>query len=344
MKDIGIIGASGFTGAELLRLLSNHPQMNVKVATGDTMAGERVCDLYPSLAVAYPDMEFSELNIAEMTGLEAVFCALPHGLSQMIMPDLLQNSQTIVDLGSDFRLKNPEDYIDWYGAEHTCPEYLQQAVYGLPELFRDKIVGAELIAATGCNAAASVFALAPMLEAGLIDANQIVINLITGVSGAGRPPKDNTTFCAVDENIVPYGLLTHRHTPEIEQALLEFTGKETTVLFTPHLAPMNRGIIATCYGNLTRESTTEEALNHLASFYKDEPFVVVDERPPSTKSTLGSNTVHITARVDQRTQTVISIATLDNLMKGASGMAIQNANIALGLEETMGLPIAGLYP
>ena len=164
MKDIGIIGASGFTGAELLRLLSNHPQMNVKVATGDTMAGERVCDLYPSLAVAYPDMEFSELNIAEITGLEAVFCALPHGLSQMIMPDLLQNSQTIVDLGSDFRLKNPEDYIDWYGAEHTCPEYLQQAVYGLPELFRDKIVGAELIAATGCNAAASVLSLIHISE------------------------------------------------------------------------------------------------------------------------------------------------------------------------------------
>ncbi|HJM28850.1 MAG: N-acetyl-gamma-glutamyl-phosphate reductase [Acidimicrobiales bacterium] len=344
MKNIGIVGASGFTGAELLRLLTNHPEINVEVATGETMAGTRICDLYPSLASAYPTMAFRELNLEELKGLDVIFCALPHGLSQKIIPNLIGKSQIIVDLGSDFRLKNPQDYIEWYGLEHSCPEYLKQAVYGLPELFRKNIEEAQLIAATGCNAAASIFALAPMIHSGLIEANGVVINLITGVSGAGRPPKDNTTFCAVDENIVPYGLLTHRHTPEIEQALYEFTGKETSVLFTPHLAPMNRGIIATCYGKLMSETTTEDALDQLATFYKDEPFVVVDERPPSTKSTLGSNTVHLTARVDQRTKTLISIATLDNLVKGASGMAIQNANLALGFNETTGLPITGLYP
>ena len=344
MKNIGIIGASGYTGAELLRLLTNHPKMSVQIATGETMAGKKIADLYPNLASAYPSMKFADLNLEDFSGLDLVFCALPHGLSQKIIPDLMPKIDSIVDLGSDFRLKEKEDYVNWYGMEHECPEYLDNAVYGLPELFRDQIIESELIAATGCNAAASIFALAPMLDSGLIKPDEIIINLITGVSGAGRPPKDNTTYCAVDENVVPYGLLTHRHTPEIEQALRESTGQEAKVLFTPHLAPMNRGIIATCYGNLNKECTTEEALEQLDTFYKDEPFIVVDERPPSTKSTLGSNTVHLSARVDNRTNTLISIATLDNLVKGASGMAIQNANLAMGLEETLGLPIAGLYP
>jgi N-acetyl-gamma-glutamyl-phosphate reductase len=341
---IGIIGASGYTGAELLRLCAGHPDLDVVVATGDSMAGERIADLYPSLAAAYRGRVFDAYSADLVDGLDLVFCGLPHGVSQTVIPEVRGRVGHIVDLGSDFRLHDASLYPQWYGADHVCPELLDDFVYGLPELFRPKLVGAELIAATGCNAATAVFALAPLLDAGLIHGDGIVVDLITGVSGAGRPPKPNTTFCTVDEDVTPYGLLTHRHTPEIEQALHERTGVDVSVLFTPHLAPMNRGIIATCYGRPTGSADSADALAAMADFYADEPFMVVDERPPSTKATLGANTVHLTARVDPRTGLVMAIAALDNLMKGASGMAVQNANLALGLPETTGLPTVGVYP
>lgn len=341
---IGIVGASGYTGAELLRLCAQHPDLDVHVATGDSKAGTPIADLYPSLAAAYGDRTYDAYSPDTVDGLDLVFCGLPHGVSQSVVPDLRGRVGHIVDLGSDFRLHDKELYPQWYGAEHECPELLDDFVYGLPELFRPKLRGAELIAATGCNAATAVFALAPLLDAGLVEGDGLVVSLVTGVSGAGRPPKENTTFCTVDEDVTAYGLLTHRHTPEIEQALTERTGVNAQVLFTPHLAPMNRGIIATCYGRPTASTSTEEALDAMRSFYADEPFMVVSERSPSTKATLGSNTVHLTARVDPRTGLVMAIATLDNLMKGASGMAVQNANLALGLPETTGLPIVGVYP
>lgn len=341
---IGIIGASGYTGAELLRLCAGHPDLDVVVATGDSMAGERIADLYPSLAAGYRGRVFDAYSAELVDGLDLVFCGLPHGVSQTVIPEVRGRVGHIVDLGSDFRLHDASLYPQWYGADHVCPELLDDFVYGLPELFRPKLVGAELIAATGCNAATAVFALAPLLDAGLIHGDGIVVDLITGVSGAGRPPKPNTTFCTVDEDVTPYGLLTHRHTPEIEQALHERTGVDVSVLFTPHLAPMNRGIIATCYGRPTGSADSADALAAMADFYADEPFMVVDERPPSTKATLGANTVHLTARVDPRTGLVMAIAALDNLMKGASGMAVQNANLALGLPETTGLPVVGVYP
>lgn len=341
---IGIVGASGYTGAELLRLCAQHPDLDVQVATGDSKAGTPIADLYPSLAAAYGERTYDAYSPEAVDGLDLVFCGLPHGVSQSVVPDLRGRVGHIVDLGSDFRLHDKALYPQWYGADHECPELLDDFVYGLPELFRPKLQGAELIAATGCNAATAVFALAPLLDAGLVEGDGLVVSLVTGVSGAGRPPKENTTFCTVDEDVTAYGLLTHRHTPEIEQALTERTGVAASVLFTPHLAPMNRGIIATCYGRPTGETSTEEALDAMRSFYADEPFMVVSERSPSTKATLGSNTVHLTARVDPRTGLVMAIATLDNLMKGASGMAVQNANLALGLPETAGLPIVGVYP
>lgn len=341
---VGIVGASGYTGAELLRLTATHPDLDVVVATGDSQAGNRIADLYPSLAAAYGDRTYDSYSAESVDGLDLVFCGLPHGVSQTVIPEMRGRVGHIVDLGSDFRLHDSSLYPQWYGADHTCPELLDEFVYGLPELFRSKLHGAELIAATGCNAATAVFALAPLLEAGLILGDGLVVNLVTGVSGAGRPPKSNTTFCTVDEDITPYALLTHRHTPEIEQALAERTGVDVSVLFTPHLAPLSRGIIGTCYARPTGTATTDDALNALRSFYADEPFMVVSERPPSTKATLGSNTVHLTARVDPRTGLVIAIATLDNLVKGASGMAVQNANLALGLPETAGLPMVGVYP
>jgi len=345
VKKVGIIGASGYTGAELLRLLHGHPNLELVAATGDSKAGTRIADLYPSLAAAYGDRVFEPFTPELVDGLDLVFCGLPHGISMGVIPGIRGTVGHIVDLGSDFRLHDKALYPEWYKAEHTAPELLDEFVYGLPELFRDKIAGAELIAATGCNAATSVFALAPLLDAGLIDGNGIVIDLITGVSGAGRPPKENTTFCTVDENVTAYALLTHRHTPEIEQALTERTGVDTSVLFTPHLAPMNRGIISTTYGRPAKDGlTTDDALDALRDFYADEPFMVVDERSPSTKAVLGSNSVHLTARVDPRTGYVMAIAALDNLMKGASGMAVQCANLALGLPETAGLSTIGVYP
>lgn len=344
-KRVGIIGASGYTGAELLRLLDGHQALDVAVATGDSKAGTRLADLYPSLAAAYGDRTFDAFSPDLVDGLDLVFCGLPHGVSQGVIPQIRGRVGHIVDLGSDFRLHDKALYPTWYGAEHEHPALLDEFVYGLPELFRDKLAGAELIAATGCNAATAVFALAPLLDAGLVSGDGLIVDLITGVSGAGRPPKENTTFCTVDENVTAYGLLTHRHTPEIEQALAERTGVRASVLFTPHLVPMNRGILATCYGRPLQDGlTTDVVLDAMRAFYANEPFMVVDERSPSTKATLGSNAVHLTARVDPRTGHVIAMAALDNLMKGASGMAVQCANLALGIPETTGLSSIGVYP
>lgn len=319
--------------------------MDLKIATGDSKAGTRIADLYPSLAGAYRQDRFAAYTPDAVDGLDLVFCALPHGVSQTVVPEIRGRVGKIVDLGSDFRLRDASLYPQWYGEEHSCPEMLADAAYGLPELFREQIASRDLIASTGCNAATAIFALAPLLAGGFVDGRGLVVNVVTGVSGAGRPPKEHTTFCTVDSDITPYGMLTHRHTPEIEQALTERCETDATVLFTPHLAPLNRGIIATCYGRVVDPSaTTETVLEAITAFYADEPFIVVDQRAPSVKATLGANTVHITARVDPRTGTAMAIAVLDNLMKGASGMAVQNANIALGLDERLGLPLVGVYP
>ncbi|MEM7341739.1 MAG: N-acetyl-gamma-glutamyl-phosphate reductase [Actinomycetota bacterium] len=344
---VGIVGASGYTGAELLRLLAGHPTFEVVVATGDSQAGTPLAELYPSLTLAYGDRTFDRYDPDTLDGLDVVFCGLPHGVSMGVVPEIKARVGHVVDLGSDFRLHDAALYPQWYGAEHTAPELLAEAVYGLPELFRPKIAGAELIAATGCNAATATLALAPFVDAGLVQPDGLVVDLITGVSGAGRPPKPNTTFCTVDEDVTAYGLLTHRHTPEIEQALHDVSGTDVSVLFTPHLVPMNRGILATCYGRPTDAAaglTSEGAIAVMAEYYANEPFMAVSERSPSTKATLGSNAVHLTARVDPRTGHVMAIAALDNLMKGASGMAVQCANLAVGLPESTGLPVVGVYP
>ncbi len=343
---VGIVGASGFTGAELLRLISAHPDLEVVVATGDSKAGTAVAELYPSLAGAYPDLAFVPYRpgLAGEHRLDVVFCGLPHGTSQEIVPGLLDDRRVVVDLGADFRLNDASLYPQWYGVEHTVPELLSTAVYGLPELFREELRTAKLIATPGCFVTTATLALAPLLAAGAIECRGIVVDAASGVSGAGRPPKENTTFCTVDEDFTAYGMLTHRHTPEIEQNLTHAGGSPAQVLFTPHLAPMNRGILATCYAWPTAPTTTEAVRQILHEAYDDEPFVVVRDEPPSTKATLGSQMVHVTAYADQRTGWVVAIAALDNLTKGASGGAIQAANLALGLPETTGLPTAGLYP
>ena len=340
---VGVFGASGFGGAELLRLISGHPDMEVVVATADSQAGARVADLYPSLAAAYPDLDLVAADPAVADGLDLVFLALPHGASQGLVPELRARVGTIVDLAADFRLRDASLYPRWYGEEHHQPELLAEAVFGIPELFRDGLAGASLIAVAGCYVTAAALALAPLVRAGVIDPAGVIVDAASGVSGAGRVPKANTHFNTVDEDFTAYGLLDHRHTPEIEQA----TGAQ--VLFTPHLAPMNRGILATCYARPASAVTGADAgapdpLAVLDGFYRDEPFVVVSGRSPSTKATLGSNSAHLTARYDERTGYVLTICALDNLTKGAAGQAIQCANAALGLPETAGLPVVGVYP
>lgn len=339
MIDVGIIGASGYTGVELLRLCRQHPELRVRVATGDTQAGTAVADLYPSLSAGYPDLVFQTWSPELLDGLDVVFLGLPHGTSQEIVPELLGKVGVIVDLGADFRLGTSADYEQWYGAAHTRPELLDRFVYGLPELYRDQLRGAECIATPGCYPTAASLPMAPLVRAGLVGTDRVIVDAASGVSGAGRPPKPTTTFCTVDEDVTAYGLLDHRHTPEMEMNI------GAPVLFTPHLVPMNRGILATCYAQPAVEGLrTDDVLDCLRDAYRGEPFVVVDERSPSTKATLGSNTAHLTARVDQRTGTVLAIGAIDNLVKGASGAAVQCANLALGLAETAGLATVGTYP
>ena len=337
---VGIAGASGYTGVELLRLLSAHPQFEVGVATAHSHAGLPVGGHTPSLRAAFPDLDYDETSVAAFDGLDLVFCALPHGESQKFVPELRGRVGRIVDLAADFRLKDPSLYPQWYGEEHAAPDLLDGAAYGLPELFRDELPGATLVAAAGCYPTAAGLALAPLLRRGLVEAHGIVVDAASGVSGAGRGPKDSLHFGTVDEDFTAYGLLTHRHTPEMEQIL------GAQVLFTPHLAPMVRGILATCYARPAGSATltTDAVMGVLHEAYDGEPFVLVTEDPPSTKATAGSNVAHVTARVDGRTGWVVALCALDNLVKGASGQAIQCANAALGLPETTGLPVAGMYP
>lgn len=338
MARVGIIGASGFTGAELLRLAAAHPVLDVVLATGDTQAGIAVGDLYPSLAAAYPDLVFAHYDPAGCAGLDLVFLGLPHGASQAIIPDLMGTVPHIVDLAADFRLSDPTLYPEWYGEEHAAPDLLTQFAYGLPELFRPSIEAAAHVAAPGCYPTASALALGPLVRAGAVESTGIVVDAASGASGAGRPPKPATTFCTVDEDFTAYGLVGHRHTPEIEQAV------GASVVFTPHLVPMNRGILATCYARPVEPTSTEALLDLMRGFYADEPFVVVSDRSPSTKATLGSNTAHVTVRHDPRSGWVVALCAIDNLTKGASGQALQCANILLGLPEVTGLPIVGVYP
>lgn len=336
--DTGIIGASGYTGAELLRLLASHPTLKVKVATGESQAGQRAAELYPSLAGAYPDLVFSGVSAEAVDGLEVVFLAMPHGQAQAIVPELIGRVGHIVDLSADFRLKDPSAYPKWYGAEHACPELLARFAFGIPELFRAGLAGAPLVAAAGCYVTAAALALAPFVRGGHVERAGIIVDAASGTSGAGRTLRPSSHFATANEDFSAYSLLDHRHTPEIEQAI----GGQ--VLFTPHLAPMTRGILATCYARPLDLDRTEDALAVLNEAYSSEPFVIVTDRPPGTKSTLGSNCVQMTARVDPRTGWLVVLAALDNLVKGASGQALQCANLAVGLPEGDGLPLVGVYP
>lgn len=338
--SVAILGASGYTGAELLRLIAQHPSFVLKVATGDTQAGAPIASLYPSLAAAYPDLVFATNDPAACDGVDVVFLGLPHEASLELVPELVGRVGHVVDLSAAYRLKDASAYPEYYGFEHDRPDLLSQAVYGLPERHRAALIGASLVATPGCYVTAATLAVAPLVDAGLIDTSSVVVDAASGVSGAGRAPKHTNLFCTVDEDMNAYGLLNHRHTPEMQEQI------GATVLFTPHLVPMNRGILATCYARPAKGAalSTSVVMDALRVAYANEPFVVVRDDSPSTKATLGSNAVHVTARFDERTNHVIVISALDNLCKGASGGAVQAANVALGLDETAGLSSVGVYP
>jgi N-acetyl-gamma-glutamyl-phosphate reductase len=339
MVRVGIIGASGYTGAELLRLCAAHPEVEVVCATGDSQAGTLASVLYPSLAAVYPNLVFEEFSADRFAGLDAVFLGVPHEAALEIAPQLVGKVGVVIDLSAAYRLKDSSLYPTWYGFDHTQPELLAQAVYGLPELYRSQLVGAKLIATPGCYVTAASLALTPLVRSGIVNPTGVIVDAASGVSGAGRALKHSSMFSTIDEDFTAYGLLDHRHTPEIEQV----TGAQ--VLFTPHLAPMNRGILATCYARPQGDApTTASLLAAIATFYKNEQYIVVRPSSPSTKATLGSNSVHITARFDERTGYVMVIAALDNLAKGASGGAVQSMNVALGLPESSGLSNVGMYP
>lgn len=334
-------GASGYTGAELLRLLASHPEIEAVVATADSNAGKAVGEMFPSLASAYPDLVCGPLDPTDLAGVDVIFCGLPHGASQPIMESLVATGARIIDLGADFRLA-PDAYAQWYGEGHVAPHLTERFVYGLPELFRDQIRDAQCVAVPGCYPTAVSLACAPLVEAFPV-AHPIIVNAVSGVSGAGRAAKVTSLYSEVNESVLAYGLLTHRHTAEMERNLALVAGAPVSVLFTPHLVPMTRGIHATCtVAGLPVEA--DDLLDRYRAFYAGERFVKVCNEPPATKATLGSNSVHVTVRWDERTRTALAIGVLDNLVKGASGQAVQCANLALGLDEHLGLTVTGMMP
>jgi N-acetyl-gamma-glutamyl-phosphate reductase len=336
---VGVIGASGYAGAEVLRLCASHPDLDVVVASGESNAGRLVAEHVPALAGAYPSMVFEPTTNALGTELDVVFLALPHGQSQRFVPDLVTRGITVVDLGADFRLKDASHYVTWYGEAHRAPELLASSVYGLVERHRDELAGARLIAVPGCYPTASSLALGPFVDRGLVASRGIVVNALSGASGAGRATSDRLHFSRLAGNAEAYSLVTHRHTPEIEQEI------HAELIFTPHLVPVSRGMLVSAYAPITApEFSSEDAIEVLLETYANDPFIVVSDQPPTLKDPVGSNLCFVSARVDPRTGWLLAMSSIDNLVKGAAGQAIQAWNVATGRDETLGLPLTGLTP
>ncbi|GHA40961.1 N-acetyl-gamma-glutamyl-phosphate reductase [Amylibacter ulvae] len=340
-KNIAILGASGYTGAELVRLIATHPMMNIVALSGERKAGMEMRDVFPHLRhldlptlVKIEDIDFTDVDLC--------FCALPHATSQAVIKELPKDMK-VVDLSADFRLRDPEVYAKWYGGKHDALDIQAEAVYGLTEFYRDDIKRARVVAGTGCNAATGQYALRPLIAAGVIDLDEIIIDLKTGVSGAGRSLKEGFLHAELSEGAHPYAIGgTHRHLAEFDQEFSAIAGREVKVQFTPNLLPANRGIIANVYVR----GDAQTIYDTLAAAYVDEPFVEMLPfgAAPSTRHVRGSNFCHIGVTGDRIEGRAIVIAALDNLTKGSSGQAMQNANLMLGLPEEMGLQMAPLFP
>ena len=345
MKKISIAGATGYTGIELLRLLVKHPEVEIVTLTADSHAGKNIADIAPSLK-GWVDQTLIKLSPELATKCDVLFLALPHTTSMQNVPELLKGGCKIIDLSADYRLHDAKVYSEWYKTPHLNPEIIKQAVYGLPELHREKIKQAQLVANPGCYPTSAILALAPFMQQDWADAQTIIIDSKSGVSGAGRKLRQSTHFCEANESVTAYGLGEHRHTPEIEQELGGLEGSDLTVSFSPHLMPMTRGMLTTAYVNLKKNVTRDALLAHFEKFYKDERFVRVLEagQYANTAHVAGSNFCDIGVQVDTRNQRAIVTSAIDNLMKGASSQAIQNMNLMLGIDETTGLDAPPLFP
>lgn len=343
MIKVGIVGGTGYTGVELLRLLAQHPQARVTVITSRSENGVRVSDMYPNLREHYSDLTFSIPDNKILASCDVIFFATPHGVAHSLAPELLQAGSRVIDLSADFRLRDAEEWARWYNHPHGAPQLLEQAVYGLPEVNREKIRQARLIAVPGCYPTATQLGLIPLLEAGLAK-GPLIASCCSGVSGAGRVAKTGSLLCEVSESLKAYSSDGHRHLPEIAQGLSQAVGRKIELTFVPHLAPMIRGIHATLYAQVPDRSVD---LQHLfEKRYSDEPFV--DVMPPGshpeTRSVRASNMCRIAVHRPQDGDTVVVLSVIDNLTKGASGQAVQNMNILFGLEERLGLSQAALLP
>ena len=342
MVKIGIVGGTGYTGVELLRILSNHPNAVLAAITSRTEAGRPVADLYPSLR-GHTDLCFVEPSDDALSGCDLVFFATPHGVAMAQAPALLARGIKVVDLSADFRLRDLDVFQQWYGMAHTSPEWAEKAVYGLPELNRDDIRSAALVAAPGCYPTAVQLALAPLLKAGVVSPDDLIADCKSGVSGAGRGANVGTLFAEVNDSFKAYGVAGHRHLPEISQQLALAAGAPVGLVFTPHLTPMTRGIHATCYARLTQDVDLQALFE---GAYADEP--MVDVMPagshPETRSVRGSNRCRLAVHRAPGSDRVVVLAVEDNLVKGASGQAVQCMNLMLGLDEGAGLGAIGLLP
>ena len=346
MLNVAIVGASGYTGLELIRILYRHPEVAVTCLTSEQSAGKRISEVFPALRERCDLLleNLEPVRVAEKADI--IFTALPHKAAMEVVPTFLKLGKRVIDLSADYRLADPQVYGAWY-EPHLNPAVLKKAVYGLPEIRRAKVRGAKLVANPGCYPTSIILGLAPLLKNGLIKLDSIIADSASGVSGAGRSAKVDSLYCEVNDGFKAYGVGgVHRHTPEIEQELSLLAGKSVTITFTPHLVPMDRGILSTCYATPKKPISTEKLVQLYREFYADEPFVRVLPQGalPSTAFVRGSNFCDIAPVVDSRTGRIIIVSAIDNLVKGAAGQAVQNMNLVSGLPETMGLEGLALFP
>ncbi len=343
MIRVSILGATGYAGAELARLLSMHKKVQFMHLVSRSFAGKRLCEVYPGLSESLPVLEALDIDRIAADS-DVAFTSLPHGASKEVIPALYAKGLKVIDLSGDFRYDDAAVYAKWYGEEHSAPALLQESVYGLPELHRSAIKAARLVGNPGCYTTCSILALAPLAKHKLIDVYTIIIDAKSGSTGAGREPSQPLHFCEVNESVKAYKVATHRHTSEIEQELSKLYGGEIMLSFTPHLLPVNRGILATSYANLAQKSSAKELVSLYKSFFAGEPFVKIYESGlPELKHVNGSNNIAIGLAVDERLNRVIAVSCIDNLIKGAGGQAIQNMNLMFGMDETEGLPKNAWY-
>lgn len=346
MIKVGIIGSTGYAGQEIVRLILNHKDAEVVWYGSRSYIDKKYYEVFGNMFRIVDDKCLDD-NMEELAkAVDVIFTATPQGLCASLVNEEILNKVKIIDLSADFRIKDVKVYEKWYGLEHKSPQFIDEAVYGLCEINREKIKGARLIANPGCYTTCSILSFYPLLKEGLIDPNSIIIDAKSGTSGAGRGAKVNNLFCEVNENIKAYGVLTHRHTPEIEEQLGYAAGEPLKIIFTPHLVPMNRGILVTGYANLKQPLTYETVRAAYDKYYADEKFIrVLDQNVcPETRWVEGSNYVDVNFKIDERTNRIVVMSALDNIVKGAAGQAIQNMNLIFGLPESEGLELAPMFP